>query len=68
MRTDRYRFTRWVDSRRPNGPALAVELYDHGEHPRETTNVADRRPKVVERLTDAMKRGWKGALPRTEKS
>ena len=39
MRTDRYRFVRWVDVRNPE-KALAVELYDHQTDPDETVNLA----------------------------
>lgn len=63
MRTDRYRFTRWVDSRAPQGEALAVELYDHRKDPRETRNIAGGQPEVVRELTRMMQRGWRGALP-----
>jgi len=40
MRTDRYRFVRWVDVRNPE-KALAVELYDHQTDSDETVNLAE---------------------------
>ncbi len=40
MRTDRYRFTIWVDRRNPEGEPFAVELYDHERDPRESINIA----------------------------
>ena len=40
MRTDRYRFTAWVDRRKPAGEPLAIELYDHDRDPRESKNIA----------------------------
>jgi len=41
MRTDQYRFTRWVDLRNPE-KSLAVELYDHQTDPNETVNLANK--------------------------
>lgn len=40
MRTDRYRFTVWVDRRKPESEPLAVEVYDHQRDPQERTNLA----------------------------
>ncbi len=39
MRTDRYRFTRWVD-RADHSKVTAFELYDHQTDPQENTNIA----------------------------
>ena len=39
IRTDRYRFTRWV-TRDDHDEVVATELYDHREDPMENTNVA----------------------------
>ena len=39
MRTDRFRFTMWVDRKDP-GDVAAIELYDHQIDPEENTNVA----------------------------
>lgn len=62
MRTDRYRFTRWI---RRNGVELARELYDHQTDPQENVNIAERRENndLVEALTAQSKAGWKAARP-----
>jgi iduronate 2-sulfatase len=62
MRTDRYRFTRWVQ-RDDRTKVDAVELYDHQTDPRENTNLA-KDPKhaaLVARLTAQWEKGWRGA-------
>lgn len=51
LRTDRYRFISWLDSRDLNAAPVYVELYDHDKDPNETTNVADANPQVVESLS-----------------
>lgn len=48
MRTDRYRFIRWVDTRNPE-KSIAVELYDHKTDPNETVNLA-KNPEYTEQL------------------
>ena len=48
MRTDRYRFIRWVDIRKPE-KSLALELYDHKTDPNETVNLA-KNPKYTKQL------------------
>ncbi len=62
MRTDRYRFTRWVDR---NDPAVvdAIELYDHQTDPQENTNIANEpaNKALVEKLTAQSLAGWKAA-------
>jgi iduronate 2-sulfatase len=65
MRTDRYRFTRWVDVRKPDAQPVAVELYDHESDPEENVNLANRPESagLVRKLTAGMKAGWRGALP-----
>ena len=44
MRTDRYRYTEWVNHTRALTPAwellMATELYDHERDPEEAVNVA----------------------------
>lgn len=64
MRTDRYRFTRWVD-RQDHSKVDAMELYDHQNDPQENVNLANDPAKrdVVEQLTRQWLAGWKGALP-----
>lgn len=63
MRTDRYRFTRWVD-RADHTKVSAVELYDHQTDPQENTNIADEptNKKLVEKLTEQWLAGWQGAV------
>lgn len=51
LRTDRYRFISWLDSRDLNAAPVYVELYDHDKDPNETTNIADANPEVVKRLS-----------------
>jgi arylsulfatase A-like enzyme len=66
MRTDRYRFTAWVDQQ-DHGKVDATELYDHQTDPQENTNIA-RDPAqagVVSKLMEQWKRGWQGARPDT---
>jgi arylsulfatase A-like enzyme len=64
MRTDRYRYTEW--KRLSTGKVEARELYDHNRDPQENVNVAAeaRYAKIVKELSEMMKRGWKGALPK----
>ncbi len=64
MKTDRYRFTRWV-TRNPRARVVAVELYDHEKDPQENRNIASdpANRELVEKLTEQWKKGWKGALP-----
>jgi hypothetical protein len=60
MRTDRYRFTRWL---RSDGTEVAQELYDHEQDPQENRNVAGLKANEarVEELTRQMQAGWKAA-------
>jgi arylsulfatase A-like enzyme len=62
MRTDRYRFTRWVD-RDDHSKVDAIELYDHQTDPEENINLANNpeNKALVERLTRQWLAGWKGA-------
>lgn len=65
MRTDRYRFTAWVD-RGDHAKIDAIELYDHQTDPQENVNIAGepRHAALVAKLTDQWRKGWRGALPR----
>jgi hypothetical protein len=65
MRTDRYRFTRWVN-RADHTKLDAVELYDHQTDPQENTNVANNleNKALVETLTAQWLAGWQGAIPK----
>jgi arylsulfatase A-like enzyme len=63
MRTDRWRYTRWVD--RPTGKAVAEELYDHQVDPGENHNVlAGADQAVLDKLRAQTDAGWKASRPR----
>ena len=63
MRTDRYRFTQWLE-RADQSKVDAVELYDHQTDPQENTNIANApaNKALVEKLTAQWLAGWKGAV------
>jgi arylsulfatase A-like enzyme len=67
MRTDRYRFTYWMDNRHPEKP-LAIELYDHQNDPNENINIAMQpsESKLIKQLTKQWKEGWQKAKPQTK--
>ena len=49
LRTDRYRFVTWLDSRDLKADPVFVELFDHRSDPAETENIAaDHRDVVAE--------------------
>jgi iduronate 2-sulfatase len=64
MRTDRYRFTVWVD-RLDHTKIDAIELYDHQHDPLENTNVASdpANTELVQKLMAQWRKGWQGAKP-----
>jgi arylsulfatase A-like enzyme len=64
MRTDRYRFTRWVQ-KNDHSKVDAVELYDHATDPRENVNIANepQNAALVAQLTEQWLKGWRGAVP-----
>ena len=64
MRTDRYRFTAWVE-RADHTKVLATELYDHQADPQENTNIANApaNADLVKRLMMQWKQGWQNAKP-----
>jgi hypothetical protein len=64
MRTDRYRFTAWMD-RNDHSKVDAVELYDHEADPQENVNIANQpeNAALVKDLTAKLNAGWKAALP-----
>ena len=64
MRTDRYRLVSWQDYRNPAAKPLFVELYDHQTDPRETVNLASKRPRKVDALLKQFKLGWRGNRPK----
>ncbi len=63
MRTDRYRYTEWQQRDRV---VRARELYDHVQDPGENVNVADApgNAQLVSELSEMLKQGWQGALPK----
>jgi len=64
MRTDRYRFTAWVD-RNDHTKVESVELYDHQSDPQENNNIANEQDQktLVEQLTEQWRAGWQNARP-----
>lgn len=64
MRTDRYRFTAWVD-RNDSTKVDSVELYDHQSDPQENQNLAQQPDKktLVDQLTAQWRGGWQMAKP-----
>jgi arylsulfatase A-like enzyme len=65
MRTDRYRFTRWVQRKDP-AKVETIELYDHQTDPQENHNVASEpeHAALIETLGRQLDAGWKAARPR----
>jgi arylsulfatase A-like enzyme len=51
LRTDRYRFVTWLDSRDLESEPVFVELFDHDNDPKETVNIAEDNPAVVKELS-----------------
>ena len=64
MRTDRHRFTQWLE-RDDHAKVDAVELYDHHPEPQENTNIANdpTNKALIEELTAQWRAGWKAARP-----
>ena len=64
MRTDRYRFTIWVN-RNDHSQVDAIELYDHQNDPQENVNIAHHPGNLalVQELTQQWKNGWQAAKP-----
>ena len=65
MKTDKHRYIEWTN--RQSGEIIARELYDHVKDPGETVNVAGlaSNTELVSRMSEMVKAGWKGALPRS---
>lgn len=63
IRVDRYRYTEWLDFK--TGQAIARELYDHANDPRETVNLADsdENAAIVRRLATQMDTSLKRVTP-----
>jgi hypothetical protein len=64
MRTDRHRFTQWVE-RDNRSKVAAVELYDHQVDPQENQNIAGRAEQaaLVKELAAKLAAGWRAARP-----
>jgi arylsulfatase A-like enzyme len=64
MRTDRYRFTVWVDQK-DHSKVDSIELYDHQNDDQENTNTAKdpANAKLIETLMAQWKLGWQAAKP-----
>lgn len=62
MRTDRYRFTRWVN-RYDKTRVVATELYDHENDPQENENIANdpANAELVAKLAKQWEAGWQAA-------
>jgi arylsulfatase A-like enzyme len=62
MRTERYRFTRWV-SKADHSKVDAVELYDEQVDPQENVNIAQdpKNAELIAGLTEQWLKGWQGA-------
>ncbi len=65
MRTERYRFTQWVDAK-DHAKVQAVELYDEQTDPQENTNIADapENAALVATLKKQWSAGWQGEKAR----
>ncbi len=62
MRTDRWRYTKWLDRR--GGKVVAEELYDHQANPGENHNVlAGTDQAVLTKLRAQADAGWKATRP-----
>ena len=62
MRTKRYRFIVWKDYKNSKRDPIYIELYDHVTDPKETKNIADERPDLVNKLMIQFNKGWRGNL------
>ncbi|MBM3497734.1 MAG: sulfatase [Armatimonadetes bacterium] len=65
MRTDRYRYTEWIEKGPTDKTILARELYDHLGDPGENVNVAgfEEHAALLEELSAQLRAGWRAALP-----
>jgi len=63
MRTDRYRYTEWLNE--DTGKPMAVELYDYQTDPKGNVNIADlpENKELVAGLSKMLHDGWKAAVP-----
>jgi iduronate 2-sulfatase len=59
MRTERYRYTAWLDRRAPGSEPLAEELYDHRTDPHGRVNIAKGSPAIVKTLSAQLRAQFK---------
>ncbi|TKJ36319.1 MAG: iduronate sulfatase [Planctomycetes bacterium B3_Pla] len=64
MRTKRFRYTEWQDTR--TNKVMARELYDHAKDPQENVNAAaePQYKQDVQRLARMLAQGWRAAMPK----
>jgi hypothetical protein len=64
MRTERFRYTEWQDTR--TNEVMARELYDHAKDPQENVNAAaePQYKQDVQRLARMLAQGWRAAMPK----
>ncbi|MDF1851939.1 MAG: sulfatase [Verrucomicrobiales bacterium] len=55
LRTDRFRFVTWLDSRDLDADPVFVELFDHETDPTETKNIAAENAEVVAKLSEKLR-------------
>ncbi|WP_189360094.1 sulfatase [Algibacter mikhailovii] len=58
MRTENYRFIVWKDRANQAKAPLFVELFDHTTDPKETKNIAESNPELVNKLMNQFNKGW----------
>lgn len=63
MRTDRYRFVAWMDTRDMTKEPLFVELFDQESDPGETINIAAQNKRLSAELLVQLRAGWQRSLP-----
>ena len=71
IRDKRYRYVEWRQVKNIKdgffkgniGHINHVELYDHQQDPHESTNIAKAKPEICQQLSQALKDGWRKALP-----
>ncbi|MBB3699925.1 sulfatase-like hydrolase/transferase [Flammeovirga yaeyamensis] len=66
MRTNDYRMIVWKNRKAPNEAPIFIELFDHKNDPKETKNIADERPELVQQLMLQFDKGWKGNVPQQQ--
>ena len=66
MRTDRYRYTAWLDRRAPASEPFSEELYDHETDPHETVNIAKANPETVKTLAAQLRARLMQGTPHSE--